>query len=101
MRRRRLAAESGQTQSEYVLVIAGIAIACIVAALILGSLVRGSFDSSAKPFGPGSGTLTPPSPPAQLVNPTQVEECENGGWQSYPQFPDEQTCLDYVESLAP
>jgi len=35
--RRRLASESGQTQAEYVLVVAGIAIACIAAALILGA----------------------------------------------------------------
>jgi Flp pilus assembly pilin Flp len=49
MGRRRLASESGQTQAEYVLVIAGIAMACIAAALILGAVLNGRFDSSAKP----------------------------------------------------
>lgn len=101
MGRRRLASESGQTQAEYVLVVAGIAIACIAAALILGAVLSGRFDSSAKPFGPGTGTFTPPNPPAPLVYPTSVEQCEKGGWKSYPQFADEHECLDYVQHLAP
>jgi hypothetical protein len=79
----------------------GSQIACIAAALILGAVLNGRFDSSAKPFGPGTGTFTRPSPPAQLVYPTRVDQCENGGWQSYPQFADEQECLDYLENLAP
>jgi Flp pilus assembly pilin Flp len=101
MGRRLLASESGQTQAEYVLVVAGIAMACIAAALILGAVLNGRFDSSAKPYGPGTGTFTPPSPPAQLVYPTRVDQCEKGGWQNYPQFADEHECLDYVENLAP
>ena len=100
MGRRRLASESGQTQGEYVLVVAGIALACVAAALVVGALLSGRFDSSAKPFGPGTGQFTPPSPPA-AVYPTSAAQCENGGWQSYPQFPDEQACLDYIATLAP
>jgi hypothetical protein len=50
---------------------------------------------------PEPGTFYPPSAPAQLVYPTRVDQCENGGWQNDPQFADEHDCLDYVENLAP
>jgi len=49
---------------------------------------------------PRNRHIHPSEPPAQLVYPTRVDQCENGGWQSYPQFADEQEFLDYLENLA-
>ena len=74
MGRQRLASESGQTQAEYVLVVAGIAIACIAAALILGAVLNGRFDSSAKPFGPGTGTFHPSEPTRAARLPERVDQ---------------------------
>jgi len=100
MGRRRLASESGQTQAEYVLVVAGIAIACIAAALILGAVLNGGFDSSAKPFGPGTGTFTPPSPPAQLVYPS-ASTSRTGAGKAVRSSPTSRNFSTYLENLAP
>ncbi len=98
MGRERLRADAGQTQAEYVLVVAGIALACIAAALFLGAVLNGSFDSSSKPLTPGSSPFTPPSPPA-LVYPTKLSQCEGEGWKDFPQFESESDCADYIATL--
>jgi Flp pilus assembly pilin Flp len=90
--------ESGQAQSEYVLVVAGIALACIAAALLLGALVVDRFDSSSKPLVPSSSPFTPPRSPA-TVYPTSLSQCEDGGWRDFPQFADESACADYIATL--
>ena len=81
------ASEPGQVQAEYALVVAAIAVGCIVAVLFVGGALSGLFDSSARPLTPGSGPFTPPSAPADY--PTTVAQCENGGWESFPQFESE------------
>ena len=100
MGRQRLASESGQTQAEYVLVVAGIAIACIAAALILGA--EWAVRLVGEAVRPRNRHIHPSEPnPRSSSTATRVDQCENGGWQSYPQFADEQECLDYLENLAP
>ena len=51
---------SGQTEAEFALVVAGVAIACIVAVLFLGGAVGGLWDRSTKPVTPS--TFDPPEP---------------------------------------
>jgi hypothetical protein len=89
--------ESGQTLSEYSLVIAGIAAVCIVAVLILGGGVVKVFGSAGKPLRPGG--FTPPVGGLPLTYPSGVAECQDGGWESFPQFVDEGECLDYVHDF--
>ena len=80
--------------AEYAVVIAGIAVVCIVAALFLGSAI-GSRVNDAKPSAP----LEPPHTPPHLVWPTKLKDCENGGWKNYVQFENETECTDYVDGL--
>ena len=101
MARAQYRSERGQTQAEYTVVLAAIAVACILAALFVGGAVSGLFDSSPTPLVPGSSPFTPPHPPAALTQPSSAEECTNEGWRSFPQFDSEAACLDYVDGLAP
>ena len=91
--------ETGQAFGEYAILVAGVAIVCVFAVLFLSGAIQGLFGSSAKPFQPGP--LTPPVPKSELVWPTKIEECEDGGWRNYAQFVDEEACTEYVKSLAP
>jgi Flp pilus assembly pilin Flp len=88
--------ESGQTSVETVLIIGAIALACLVAMIFLRGGISNIFDSIVDPNGP------PPSapfvPPAEVVLPSRVEDCLDGGWHNYPQFVDEQSCVEFVTS---
>jgi Flp pilus assembly pilin Flp len=99
VRWRRLTTEGGQTQGEFALLVAGVAVACIVAVLFLGGAVNGLWDRSSKPVSPN--TFTPPSDPPSAVTPSTAADCENGGWTNYPQFETEQECLDSVAEITP
>ena len=85
--------ESGQTASETVLIVAAIALACVIALIYLGGGISNVFDSIVDPSGPPPGPFTPPAPAAV---PRTIDDCLNGGWQDYPQFVDEQACIDFV-----
>ena len=91
--------ESGQTLSEYTLVVAGVALACLVAVILLGGGVVKVFGSADKPLRPGS--FTPPTEHPTLTYPSALVECQGGGWQAFPQFVDEGECVDYVNGLGP
>ena len=90
--------ESGQVVPEYALLLGGIAIACLLAALILGGRIGDLFGSTSDPV--SHGPFTPPAMPAS-VHPLTVEECLDGGWQSFPQFESEEECTSYVNDLGP
>ena len=95
--RGRHTSESGQTIGEYAVVIAGIAVVCLVAALFLGAVIAnhvraGKPPASMEPF-------EPPRTAPQLVWPRRLEDCENGGWHNYVQFNDERECTDYVRGV--
>jgi Flp pilus assembly pilin Flp len=85
---------SGQTLAEYAVIIAAIAVACMVAVLFLVAGIRGRFDST-EGRSPQAPFLPPPSP--ALAYPTNLEDCEHGGWKNYAQFEDEAECKKYVE----
>jgi hypothetical protein len=82
---------------EYAVVIAGIAVVCLVAALFVGSIVANRFrDAPSEP----RTSLEPPRNVPKLVWPRNLEDCENGGWHNYVQFENERQCKDYVRDMA-
>jgi Flp pilus assembly pilin Flp len=95
---RAAASASGQTLAEYAVVIAGIAVACMVAVLFLVAGIQGRFESNEQPY-PQEPFVPPPSP--TLSYPTKLEDCEDGGWQTYAQFRNEAECKKYVEEHTP
>jgi Flp pilus assembly pilin Flp len=94
---RRSTSASGQTEAEFALVVAGIAVACIVAVLFLGGAVGGLWDRSTKPVAPS--TFDPPN--ASVTEPMSMQDCEGDGWRSFPQFATQQACFDFVAGLNP
>ena len=97
MARGRHTEESGQAIGEYAVVVAGIAVVCLVAALFVGSIVANRFrDAPSEP----RTSLTPPRPSPQLAWPRKLEDCEDGGWRNYVQFENERQCKDYIRDEA-
>ena len=94
-----LGRQAGHTMAEYAVIIAGIAVVCVVAALFVGAAIRDRFD------GGDSGIVTAPTPvftPPSTQTPAapvSLEECERDGWRTFPQFHSERECKDYVRSL--
>jgi Flp pilus assembly pilin Flp len=99
MGRSRLRCPSGQTEAEFALIVAGVAIACILAVLFLGGAVGGLWDRSTKPVSPS--TFNPPSDPPSVVEPLSAADCEGEGWTNFPQFATQQDCFDFVAGLGP
>ena len=97
MRRRPLENESGQALAEYALILAGIAMAVIVALMALGGSVGDLFDSNGRQIVGAGGPRKVPAMP--LVYPTTLEECVDPGWHTYPQFASEEECKTYIEGL--
>jgi Flp pilus assembly pilin Flp len=92
--------EAGQASTEYAVILAAIAVCCLVAVLFLGLTIRSHFDDSGgDPASPAP--FTPPATSPRVVDPTTLEECEHGGWRHFPQFRNERECKDYVRSLEP
>jgi Flp pilus assembly pilin Flp len=91
--------ESGQAVLDYTLVVAAIAVGCILAILFVGGAIHGLFESTGARV--HQAPLEPPRSSPGLTWPTSVEDCEDGGWQDFPQFADEAACLDYVDGLTP
>ena len=91
--------ESGQTLAEYAVVVAGIAVVCLLAALFLGAVIGNRVGTTMKPAPPAE--FQPPAPTPQLVWPTRLEDCEDGGWRNFVQFDNEAQCKDYVNGLTP
>ena len=97
MRRRPLENESGQALAEYALILAGIAMAVIVAVAALGGSIGDLFDSNGRQLAGASRPRAVPATP--LAFPTTLEECVDPGWHSYPQFESQTECEEYVERL--
>jgi Flp pilus assembly pilin Flp len=91
--------ESGQAVVDYTLIVAAIAVGCVLAILFLSGAIHGLFDSTGTRI--HQAPLEPPRSSSELTWPTSVEDCEDGGWQDFPQFADEAACLEYVDSLTP
>ena len=97
MRRRSLSDESGQAAAEYALILAGIAMAVILAVSALGGSIGDLFDSNGRELALAAGPRLKPVKP--LVYPTTLEQCADPGWHSYPQFKSEKECEEYIEGL--
>ena len=97
MRRTSLRCESGQAAAEYALILAGIAMAVILALAALGGGVRDLFGSNGRELAATRPPRVVPGPP--LVYPTTLEQCVDPGWHSYPQFRSEEDCRKYIEGL--
>ena len=80
------------------MIIAGIAVAVMVALLFLVAGIKGRFDST-NPSSPQAPFVPPRTP--TLSYPTTLEDCEDGGWRNYAQFEDEEECKKYVEEHTP
>lgn len=85
----------GQAIAEYAVIIAAIAVACMLAVLFLAAGIRGRFDSSDGPSQPAP-FVPPRSSPAPSY-PTKLEDCTDGRWRNYAQFRSELECKQYVE----
>jgi hypothetical protein len=87
--------------AEYAVVLAGIAVLCLLAVVFLAAGIRGRFESANPPT--PAGPLEPPSigTVPQLTYPTTIAECEHGGWRNFSQFRNEAECREYVDSLTP
>ena len=83
--------------SEYALILGGIALVCVVGVLFLGDRISGLFDRTAKPIVPASSARTRPSVPYPLT----LADCQDGGWQSFPQFASQGACEDWVNGITP
>jgi Flp pilus assembly pilin Flp len=90
----RLRSESGQEIAEYAMILALIAIGCMVAVLYFSGGVQRLFGSTTRPM--NSAPMQPPDPV-----PTSVEQCQNGGWRNFPQFQSEAECINFVNNLGP
>jgi hypothetical protein len=88
--------ESAQTLVEYSLIMGLIVIAAVVALTLFSGVLDGLVGSPPKTGGSGGSPFSPFNPPAAVVVPTSIQDCENGGWQSYPQFADEEACKRFV-----
>ena len=87
--------------AEYAVILAGIAVLCLLAVVFLAAGIRGRFESTQTPT--PAGPLEPPSTGTvpQQTYPTTIAECEHEGWRNFPQFRNEAECTRYVESLTP
>ena len=82
---------SGQTTTEFVLILAAIALGCLVALIVFGGAVGDLFGTISHPSSP-----SPFVPPNPVDVPTTVDDCLGEGWRNYPQFADEAACIQFV-----
>ena len=96
MRKAFLGREDGQTAAEYTLILGGIAI--VVAALVLGlgGNIRNLFQSTSDklPAGP-----TMPADPPSVPYPTTYEQCDDPGWDTFPDMDNREECVAFVDTL--
>ncbi len=87
----------GQTTTEYGLVMAGLAVVCLVMLVFLGIGVREYFRSTGEASSSAvTRTPRPLIPPVASSYPETLADCEDGHWRTYPQFQNERECKDYV-----
>lgn len=96
--RKRSFSESGQVFAEYALIIAVIALGCLVGVVFVSGAIDRLFGSTTRPL--RSSPFKPPVQ-GQVDIPTSVTDCENGGWRDFPQFADEAACTAFVQGSGP
>jgi hypothetical protein len=90
--------ESGQASAEYVLVTAGVAVACIAVLILVFKPFDGIFSDPSVNI--PSGTYTPPVAGGSGDAPTSLADCANQGWRKY-HFANQQDCDDFVNKVFP
>ena len=93
--------ESGQAAVDYTLIVAGICVVCALALLFVSGGINGLFDDTGTRIQQQQAPLEPPVSSPPLTWPSSLADCENGGWQNYPQFDDQVECEQYVDDLTP
>jgi len=91
--------ERGQVLGEYAVVIGLIAFVCVVALLYIGVVLRDDYKSGGQQV--QQAPFEPPTPSARQSWPTTLADCEDDGWENYPQFASEDECVEYVDRLTP
>ena len=89
------ARDSGEALAEYAVLVAAVAVACVLAVVFVAVGVGGLLDRSEP--SPAPGPLVPPRTP-DLSYPTKLADCEHGRWQNYAQFSSEEECKKSLES---
>ncbi len=97
-RARHAASVSGQTQAEYAVVVAALAVGAIVVVLFFGGALSGLWDRSGKPVTPA--TFNPPTNTTVLPTPKTKADCDDPGYASYG-FADREHCITWVENNNP
>jgi len=98
--RRGLEHEAGHTLAETAIILAAVAVFCMLAAVFLGVAIRGRFhDTGSSATAPQ--VFTPPATTPTTTYPTTLKQCQDGGWRNFRQFRNEQDCKDYVRAHAP
>ena len=80
--------------TEYAVIIAAIAIGCLLALLFLSGGIGGLFGSTTQ-----SLKSAPLRPPSTIPLPTSIADCQDEGWKKFPTFDDEEECIAFVEGL--
>jgi hypothetical protein len=88
--------------TEFSVLLALIAVGCILAVLVLGNGIGGLFpDPSPDPS--GHQPFMPPKSSPDVRFPTSIEQCLNDGWQDFTalDFESQADCENYVNDQAP
>ena len=91
--------QSGQTLVEYVLILAGIALACLATVVFLSGAINDLYATIANTPAVSDRPSAPPgqpTQPGQPAVPTSVEDCFHGGWRHFPQFENQAACIKFV-----
>jgi hypothetical protein len=88
--------EAGHALAETAVILAAVAVICLIAVVFLGFAIRERLDgSNVNPVGP----FTPPATTPKPAYPTTLEDCEHGGWRNFARFRNERECKEFVRSL--
>ena len=94
-----LRAQSGQTMSEYAVILGGLALVVVVAIVFLGGRIGDLFGGTGSSVQqPRAAPFRPPYP-SEVSFPATLQDCQNGGWGNYPQFENEAECEAYIDDL--
>ena len=97
------APDAGQALAEYAVIMAAIAVFCILALAFLGAGISERFRSSGETTRSTNNPApsVPLTPPVSSSTPKTLADCEDGAWRNYAQFKSEGECKDHVRGMTP